>query len=131
MDVLGGRIPIIIESLSALAGTLQDGSIKALAVTSPVRLANLSDLPTVAETLPGFAISGWFALLAPSGTPEWIVHKIAADLQAALGEAEISQKFETLGVHVRRMSPSDTTAFIRREQQLWKPIIAQAGLAAK
>lgn len=129
-EVLGGRIPIIIESLSALGGAAQDGAIKVLAVTSSARLPNFPDLPTVSETIPGFVVTGWFALLAPTGTPEAIVHKVGADLRIVLSEPELREKFEALGVYARPLPPSATSDFIRREREVWKPIIKEAGLAA-
>jgi tripartite-type tricarboxylate transporter receptor subunit TctC len=130
-DVLGGRVPIIVESVSALGGAVQDGSIRLLAVTSSARLPAFPDVPTVAETIPGFLVSGWFAMLAPTGTPEEIVQKVAADLSIALGEPELRQKFEALGVYARALSPADTAHFMRRERDHWKPVIKEAGLTAQ
>lgn len=129
-DVLGGRIPVIIESLSALAGAAQEGAVKLLAVTSPQRLVNFPDLPTVSETVTGFVVTGWFALLAPAGTPDEIVQKVGVDLRAVLSEPELQQKFERLGVYARPMPSADTGTFIRHERDLWKPIIRETGLAA-
>ena len=129
-DVLGGRIPVIIESLSALSGAAQDSAIKVLAVTSSVRLSNFPDLPAVSETIPGFVITGWFALLAPAGTPEAVVHKVGGDLRAVLTERETQEKFEALGVYARPLSPSATSDFIRRAREVWRPVIKEAGLAA-
>lgn len=129
-DVLGGRIPIIIESLSALAGAAEDGSIKLLAVTSPRRLANYPELPAVSETIPEFVVTAWFALMAPAGTPDGIVQKVSMDLRSVLNEAELRQKFETLGVYARILPPADTGQFIHREREVWKPIIREAGLSA-
>jgi tripartite-type tricarboxylate transporter receptor subunit TctC len=130
-DVLGGRVPIIVESVSALAGAVQDGSIKLLAVTSSTRLPAFPDVPTVAETIPGFLVSGWFAMLAPAATPEAIVQKVAADLTVALEEPELKQKFEALGVYARAMSPADTGRFMGSERETWRPVIKEAGLAAR
>jgi tripartite-type tricarboxylate transporter receptor subunit TctC len=127
-DVLGGRVPIIVESVSALTGAVQDGSIRLLAVTSSGRLSAYPDVPTVAETIPGFMVSVWFAMLAPIGTPEAIVQKVAADLRVALGDPEVKQKFEALGVYARTMSPADTAHFMRREREYWKQVIKEAGL---
>src|SRR2546430_468604 len=74
-DLVGGRISMIVESLGPFLGAIQGGSLKALAVASAQRLPNFPDLPTVAETIPGFIATGWFPLLAPAGTPDWIVRK--------------------------------------------------------
>jgi len=128
-DVMGGRVSMIVEGPSALSSAMQAGSIKALAVTSTTRLPNFPDLPTVAETIPGFQVVAWFALMARASTPEPIVRKISQDLQAILKEPAIKEKFETLGVYPMPASPTDTAAFISREQQLWKPVIKEAGLA--
>jgi tripartite-type tricarboxylate transporter receptor subunit TctC len=130
-DVRAGRVPIIVESVSALAGAVQDGSIRLLAVTSSTRLPAFPDVPTVAETIPGFLVSGWFAMLAPMGTPDSIIQKVAADLTVALGEPELRQRFEALGVYARAMSPADTARFMRSERDHWKPVIKQADLIAQ
>ena len=80
-DMMGGRIGMIVQSLSSLAGAIDGGAIKALAVASQKRLANLPDVPTVAETVPGFEALGWFVLMAPAKTPDGIVAKVRADLR--------------------------------------------------
>jgi tripartite-type tricarboxylate transporter receptor subunit TctC len=128
-NVLSDSVPIIVESLSALTGTAEGGSIKLLAVTSSSRLEQFPDLPTVAESIPGFLVTGWFALLAPTGTPDAVVRKIAIDLRTVLSTTELRTRFEALGVYPRIASPSDTAAFIRSEREVWRPIIKEAGLA--
>jgi len=130
-DIMGGRISMIVEGRSALTGALQAGSIKALAVTSATRLPNFPDLATVAETIPGFAVVAWYALLAPAGTPDPIVRKVSQDLHIVLKQPTVDQKFETLGVYARPMSPGETAEFIGSEQRLWKPVIKEAGLASQ
>ena len=88
-DVLGGRIPVIIEAYSGLAGAVQAGKFKPIAVGSLQRLPDFPDLPTVSETLPGFNAVGWQALVAPNGTPEAIVRKIGTDLRDVLAQPEV------------------------------------------
>ena len=120
---------MIVEGPSALSGALQAGSIKALAVTSTTRLPNFPDLPTVAETIPGFRVVAWFALMARAGTPDFVVRKVSQDLQTVLKQPALNEKFETHGVYALPTSPAATAEFIRREQQSWKPIIKDAGVA--
>ncbi len=103
-DVTTGRIAIVIEAYSGLAGGLQGGSIKGIAVTSYERLREFKDLATVAETLPGFIAGGWNVLLAPVGTPTAIVNKASADLAKVLAEPEVKNKLATLGAYVHPMS---------------------------
>jgi tripartite-type tricarboxylate transporter receptor subunit TctC len=126
-DILGGRISMIAESLPPLFGAIQGGSVKPLAVASMKRLPSFPDLPTVAETSPGFAAMGWFVLLAPAGTPEAIVSKVNRDLAKVLEQPEFQKRFQDLGTFVRPMSPAETTEFIRNEQQLWRPLVRQLG----
>ena len=130
-DVMGGRVAMIVEGPAALSGALQAGSIKAVAVTSTTRLPNFPDLPTVAETIPGFNVVGWFALMARAGTPDAIVRRVSQDLQAVLTQPAIKEKFEALGVYPRPTSPAEATEFMRSERQLWKPVIKDVGLAAQ
>jgi tripartite-type tricarboxylate transporter receptor subunit TctC len=128
-DVMGGRISMILDGAVALRGAVDSGTVKVLAVTSPERLPNLPDLPTVAEVIPGFAASGWYALMAPTGTPEAIVQKVSRDLRAVLDQPEVKTKIEKLGTYVRPLSPAQTAEFIRGEQKLWAPVVGQVGLA--
>jgi tripartite-type tricarboxylate transporter receptor subunit TctC len=94
-------------------------------------LRSFPDVPTVAEVIPGFVASGWFALMAPAGTPDAIVQKVSRDLSATLDEPEVQARLEGLGTFVRPLSPVQTAEFIRSEQELWAPVIRQVGLAAK
>lgn len=130
-DVRGGRVGMIVEGPAALAGALQAGAIKALAVTSASRLPNFHDVPTAAETLPGFSVVAWFALMAPTGTPQPIVRQVNRDLGSVLRERALQEKLETLGVYPRPTSIEETRAFIRAEQERWRPVIRRAGLAAQ
>jgi tripartite-type tricarboxylate transporter receptor subunit TctC len=76
-----------------------------------------------------FEARGWFALTAPAGTPDRIVHKINADLRTALADVELQKKFAALGTYPKPMSPADTAAFIRGEQDLWRPVVRRVLLA--
>jgi tripartite-type tricarboxylate transporter receptor subunit TctC len=126
-DIMGGRIAMIAESLPPLAGAIQSGMIKPLAIASEKRLPNFPDLPTVAETSPGFAAMGWFVLLAPAGTPDAIVRKVNRDLAKVLDQPDFQKRFQDLGTFVRPLSPTETTEFIRSEQRLWRPLVRQLG----
>ena len=128
-DLMGGRISMIVESIGALWGAMQGGSIRALAVASSKRLPNFPDLPTATETVPGLEAMGWFVLLAPAGTPEPIVRQVSKDLLRVLDLPELRKSFQDLGTFVRPMSPAETTQFIRSEQQVWRPIVRSLNLA--
>ena len=122
-DAAGGRVSMVIEGLAALAGSIQGGTVKAIAVGSPQRLPDFPDLPAAAETLPGFNARGWAVLVAPVGTPEPIVNKVSEALRKVAGEVEVQKKLATTGSYARPMSPAETMAFIQSDQQMWKPIL--------
>ena len=128
-DVVGGRVSMIIEGLGTLMGGIQGGTLKPLAVTSLKRLPNFPDVPTVAETIPGFIATGWFAVLAPAGTPDAIVRKVNADMNKATEAPEVKNKFQDLSTFTRPMTPEETTAFVKSEQEAWKPVVKQIGIA--
>ena len=130
-DLLGGRISVIIESISALSGAIKAGTIRPLAIASPARLPSYPDLPTVSETTPGFVAVGWFALAAPRGTPHDVVRKISDDLRSVLGETALLQRFEELGAVATAMTPLQTQQFIQAEQRVWRPVVHRVGLPAQ
>jgi tripartite-type tricarboxylate transporter receptor subunit TctC len=120
-DVISGRVDFLIDAYSGIAGAIQSGSIKAIAVTSSERLAEFPDLPTVAETIPDFTATGWQVLVAPRGTPEDIVHKVSEVLGKVLADPELRKKSAARGSYTRAMSPSETTDFIDAQQRMWRP----------
>jgi tripartite-type tricarboxylate transporter receptor subunit TctC len=122
-DVISGRVPVVIDGYSALGGVIQSGSVKALAVRSTRRLPEFPDLPAAAEILPGFNARGWLALVAPVGTPEAIVGKLSTDLRAAVSDPAVKAKLQATGNYPQPMTPDELLAFIRTEQQMWKPIL--------
>ncbi len=126
-DLMGGRISVIVEGLGTLLGQIQSGTIKPLAISSLKRLPQYPDLPAVAETLPGFESTGWFALVAPKGTPDAIVQQAHRDLNAVLEMPSVKDKLSGLGNIVRPMSIADTEAYLRKEQEVWRPVVKQIG----
>ncbi|MGH6672679.1 MAG: Bug family tripartite tricarboxylate transporter substrate binding protein [Xanthobacteraceae bacterium] len=128
-DVMGKRIPILIDAYSGLAGAIEAGTIVPLAVASSKRLAKFPDVPTIAETLPGFEASGWQVLLAPARTPDSIVDKANADLNKALRDTKVQHRLEELVREIRPMSPAETEIFIQGEQKKWKPIVTRVSTA--
>jgi tripartite-type tricarboxylate transporter receptor subunit TctC len=114
---------MIIEGYSGVAGAAQSGSVKLIAVASAKRLAQFPDLPTVAETIPGFRATGWAVLVAPLGTPEAIIKKASADLYKVTSEPELDQKLAKLGSYTSPMSAAEATAFVHKQQQTWQPVL--------
>jgi tripartite-type tricarboxylate transporter receptor subunit TctC len=128
-DMMGKRLALAFDSYSGVAGAIQSGNVIPLAVAATTRLDLFPDLPTAAETLPGFESGGWQVLVAPVGTPDAIVRKVNADLNKALNDPDVQQRLAKLGRTYVPMSPEETLAFIHNEQKKWAPILAQIGLA--
>jgi tripartite-type tricarboxylate transporter receptor subunit TctC len=122
-DVASGRVNVIIEGFSGIAGAARSGAIKVIAVASARRLPEFPDVPTVAETIPGFQATGWAVLVAPPGTPAVIIDKISNDLRKVVAEPELVKKLATLGAYTHQMLPSEATAFIHKQQQMWQPVL--------
>jgi len=128
-DVLGGRVPLIIEAYSGLAGAIQAHTLNVLAVASRHRLPGFPDLPTVAETLPGFVAGGWQGIVAPLGTPANAVQKFNDNLRKVLVEPDLANQLAQRGAYVAPMTPSEVNAFINAQQVQWSPVLES--LAAK
>jgi tripartite-type tricarboxylate transporter receptor subunit TctC len=122
-DVVSGRVGLFIEGYSAVAGAIQSGSVKAIAVASQEPLAEFPGLPTVAQTIPGFSATGWQVLVAPVGTPEQIIAKISEDLRKVVSDPDFKKTIALRGSYTRAMSPTEVIAFVRAEQRKWEPVL--------
>jgi tripartite-type tricarboxylate transporter receptor subunit TctC len=124
-DILSGRVPVLIDGLG---GPLGNGQIKLLAIASAQRLRSYPQVPAIAETLPGFAASGWFVLVAPPGTPSALTKRINADLRAVLAEPDVSDTYAEFNTTTRDYAPEQVTEFIHAEQRLWTPVVQRLKL---
>jgi tripartite-type tricarboxylate transporter receptor subunit TctC len=122
-DVASGRVAIIVEGYSGMIGSVKAGQVKLIAVASQQRLPEFPDVPTVAETIPGFSASGWLALVAPLGTPNSVITKVGVDLTKVLNEPEVRQKLATTGSYAQSMTAQQVLAFAAKEQATWLPLL--------
>jgi tripartite-type tricarboxylate transporter receptor subunit TctC len=126
-DMITGRVPVMMQTLLPVAGVIASGEVKLLAMSSPERLPTHPNVPTVAETVPGFRSSGWSILVGPKGMSPEIAHKINGDLRKALSAPELLKKFEQLGNFTRTMNPQQLAEFVHDEHALWGPIVREVG----
>jgi tripartite-type tricarboxylate transporter receptor subunit TctC len=126
-DILNGNLHAVTDSVPGIRGAIQNGTVNALAFTGDRRLASFPDLPLAAETLPGFHVKGWFALMAPAQTPEPIASQLRDDLRVTLEDPGLRARYEAIGTFPRPSTLEQTMAFIRAEQELWRPIVRQIG----
>jgi tripartite-type tricarboxylate transporter receptor subunit TctC len=127
-DLVGGQIQMVTPNLSAAIGFVQQGKLRALAVTSKERVRQLPDVPAAAETLPGFENLGWFGLVAPAGTPRGVMDRIYQDTAKVLQSPDIRTRFEQLGMVAVGNTPADFTKAIREEYVRWAKVIKERKL---
>jgi tripartite-type tricarboxylate transporter receptor subunit TctC len=127
-DLLGGQLMAAVGGVSAGIGHIRGGTLRALGVTTAERIAQLPDVPTIGETVPGFEASGWSALVAPKNTPKEIVDKIAAAMSAVHGDAKFRERLADVGVTPLVMPPDELGPFIVSETEKWGKVVKFAGL---
>jgi tripartite-type tricarboxylate transporter receptor subunit TctC len=127
-DLVGGQINMVTPNLSAAMAFIQQGRLRALAVTSKERLRQLPEVPAAAETLPGFENLGWFGFMVPSGTPKALIDKLYRDTAKALQAPEIRARFEQLGMAPVGNPPDVFARAIKDESRRWAKIVQERKL---
>ena len=128
-DLLGGQIPFMFSNLSVVKGNVEAGKLRALAVTSLKRVPSLPDVPSIAETFPGFDAATWFALVAPAGTPRDAVMRINAETKKIVATADFQQRLDAIGMFPDQdRNPDEMNAYIKAEIAKWAKVISDAGV---
>lgn len=122
-DLVGGQIQMATPNLSAAIGFVQQGRLRALAVTSKERVRQLPDVPAAAETLPGFENLGWFGFVGPAGMPKTLIDKVQQDTLKVLQSADIRTRFEQLGMVPVGNTPTDFAKAIKEESVRWAKVV--------
>jgi len=126
--LLAGDIHLVYGTVPLAMPFIKSGQLKALAVTSAERVPELPDTPTIAETLPGYEINLWWALLAPSETPRPIIDKLNAAVTDAVRSPELRQRLAPQGYNFTDGSPEDAANFIESEVKKWGSLIKDTGI---
>jgi tripartite-type tricarboxylate transporter receptor subunit TctC len=130
-DLIGGRVMLTMDSLVQSYPHIKSGRLNPLAVLSPKRTALLPEVPTVGESLPGYALTNWFGLVVPSAVAKEIVLQIHGDVTKILREGEIRKRIEDLGADVVGNTPEEFGAAMRAESAQWAEIIRAANIKAE
>ncbi|MBL0421047.1 tripartite tricarboxylate transporter substrate binding protein [Ramlibacter sp. AW1] len=128
-ELVAGRVQVAFDNIPAMLPQVRAGKLRALAVTGLQRLPSMPDLPTVAETVPGFEATTWIGLFAPAGTPASILDKIAADASAVVREPEMVRRFNEQGAAAAGSSPAEFTRFVMADTEKWRKVVKSAGLS--
>jgi tripartite-type tricarboxylate transporter receptor subunit TctC len=127
-DLVAGNVDFMFDVLLTSKPFIDDGKLRALAVTSRKRMSQLPDVPTVAETIPGFEVVGWAGLAGPKDLPGPIVDRLARELEEILKEQETLDRLSVWGFDTRYGTPDQLTALVRKDLALWGPIVRAAGV---
>lgn len=124
--LLAGNVDLMFDNLGVSLPLAKAGKLKLIGVATAHRMPSLPDVPTIAETLPGFLSSAWYAVVAPPKTPDAIVRKINADIGEALKDPDIVEKLKKLSCDVVGGSPREARDFMQQEVARWGKVIKEA-----
>jgi tripartite-type tricarboxylate transporter receptor subunit TctC len=126
-DVLGGRVPVLMDVLYAVQPLIKSGRIRVIGLLSPQRDPANPEFPVIAETVPQVSAVSMVGLVAAGGTPRALVHRISADLAAAIRGSELTEKMTQQGMVPVGSTPEEFDAFIRAEMQKWSKVVKASG----
>ena len=127
-DLLGGQTSMIFATMPTVLPHVRAGKLRALAVLGTTRSPALPDVPTAAESVPGFEVSNWIGLFGPAGMPAAIVARINAEVQKIMGSPEIQKRLETEGAKFVPMTPEQFATFQKAEITKWAKTIKDANI---
>jgi tripartite-type tricarboxylate transporter receptor subunit TctC len=127
-DVIGNQVPIMFDNLPSSSGHITSGTLKALAVTTKERAASFPDVPTIAETIPGYETYTWNALFAPAGTPKDVIDRLNASAKKALADPAVAEKMKGFSATIVASTPDELGAHVKAELAKWGPIVKEANV---
>jgi tripartite-type tricarboxylate transporter receptor subunit TctC len=124
-DLLGGQVDMMFATAAAASVHIDNGKLRALAVTSLERSPALNGVQTVADSVPGYAVESWYGLYVPSGTPSDVIEKLNAAAKKAVQAEAFRKKIEQEGLVVSAGSPAELDAYVKREEARWSKIVRE------
>jgi tripartite-type tricarboxylate transporter receptor subunit TctC len=129
--LVGGETQFFVGNLAASIGHIQGGRIRALGVTSTTEAPQLPGVPPIAKTVPGFENTGWFGLVAPTGTPKEIIQKVYQDTKKALEDTHMKARFFAQGLAPVGNSPEEMAKALKEETALWAKVVRERHIEVK
>jgi len=127
VDIMSGRIQVMFDTLSSSIPHIRDGKLRALGVTTAKRSDALPDVPTVADTVPGFEVTAWFGVGVPKATPVAVVERLNREVNAALADPKIKARFAELGAIPFVATPADMVKHVALETEKWGKAVRFSG----
>jgi tripartite-type tricarboxylate transporter receptor subunit TctC len=126
-DLLGGQFQFICSGIQAPQALVRAGKLRALAVTTPKRVASLPELPAVAEELPGFEVVGWYGVIGPAGMPAPLVARLNQELVRILNEPEVRERIVADGSEPVGSAPEEFRRFMSADVEKWAKLVKESG----
>ena len=130
-DLVGGSIQLMFDNMPSALPMAREGKIRAIAVTTAKRSSAAPEIPTIAESIPGFEATTWFAMFAPAGTPKPVVDKLSAEVQRVFRLPEVAERLKTLGLEAVLSSPEELAAYQASEISKWTKVVKESGAKAE
>ena len=127
-DVIAGQVDMMFDTTVVAGPHIQSGKLRALAVSSAKRVESMPDVPTVAETLPGFEVLSWQGIFAPAGTPKPIVDRLNTEILKILATPEMQDRLKSLGMQPSTFTPAQFGAFQKDEVAKWAQVVKAANI---
>jgi tripartite-type tricarboxylate transporter receptor subunit TctC len=132
MGVAGNEVLTAFQGIATVNALIKAGKLRLIGVTTPRRMPQFPDVPTVAESgLPGFEFNSWFAVMAPAGTPKPILQYLSAEIAKALADPEVREKLTAQGLTPRGTSPDDLGKAMRAQLARYGDLIKQNGITVE
>ncbi|MDX3904567.1 MAG: tripartite tricarboxylate transporter substrate binding protein [Pigmentiphaga sp.] len=126
-DVMGGQADLAFDSMVVALPLVKAGKLRALAVTGPERSAAAPDVPAIAETVPGYAMTSWIGVFAPAGTPRPIVDRLQREIAKAMTDPKVKDQLVSQAADPVGSTPDEFARFVREETRKWAPIVKASG----
>jgi len=130
-DLVGGNIQLMFDNMPSALPMAREGKIRAVAQTTAKRSAAAPDVPTVAETIPGFEATTWFAMFAPAGTPKPVIDRIHAEVVRVFQLPDVQEKLKTLGLDPILSTPDELARYQATEIVKWAKVVKESGAKAE
>jgi tripartite-type tricarboxylate transporter receptor subunit TctC len=127
-DLLSGQVPVIVGSLLPITPHMAAGKLRGIAVTTAKRWHTVPDLPTIAETVPGYEVVLWFGTMVPRGTPQPVIEKLNAAINKALGDPAVKKSLGQDGMIASGGTPQQFDSRIRKDYERWDRVVKERGI---
>jgi tripartite-type tricarboxylate transporter receptor subunit TctC len=131
IDLVAGQVSALFAALPTVFGQVRAGKLRALAVSGAKRAATVPDVPTVAETVPGFESVQWWAMFAPAGTPAEVVDRLNSEVAKIIADADVKTRFAAEGAEPAGGSPRDLAAFLKADYEKWGKVVKETGVRSE